>query len=69
MPRNVVDIVINKRITDRFSLKGGISDILNQPVLLLQDGNGDSNWDSSKDNTIQGYKPGQVFSFGLSYRF
>ena len=68
MPRNVVDITFNKRLSDRFSLKGGITDIFNQPLMFLQDGNGDGNFDKKNDQIIQSYRPGQVFSIGFSYR-
>ena len=68
MPRNVIDITFNKRLGERFNLKGGISDILNQPLQLLQDGNGDGTLDPNRDATIQKFKPGQVFSIGFSYR-
>jgi outer membrane cobalamin receptor len=69
MPRNVVDLTVSKRITQRFLMKAGVSDIFNQPLLFLQNGNADTNFDSSTDNIIQSYKPGQVFSLGFSYRF
>jgi outer membrane receptor protein involved in Fe transport len=73
MPRNVIDLTFNKRLSERLQIKGGISDILNQPLSLLQDGNDDGSFDSDKDPVkdpiVQQYKPGQVFSLGLSYRF
>lgn len=73
MPRNVIDLTFSKRISDRLLIKGGISDILNQPISLLQDGNNDGSFDSDKDPVkdpiVQQYKPGQVLSLGLSYRF
>ena len=68
MPRNILDITFNKRLSERFNLKGGISDILNQPIQFLQDGNGDGKFDREKDSSIQKYTPGQVFSIGFSYR-
>ncbi len=68
MPRNVVDLTFNKRIGERFNLKGGISDIFNQRNQLLQDSNGDGKLDPKKDATIQGFRPGQVFSVGFSFR-
>ena len=68
MPRNVIDITFNKRLSERFNLKGGISDILNQPLLFLQDANGDGKFDRNKDSSIQNFKPGQVFSIGFSCR-
>ncbi len=69
MPRNVLDLTISKRITERFIIKGGISDIINQPVLLLQDGNGDGDFDREKDQTIMSYRPGQVASIGFTWKF
>ncbi len=68
MPRNVVDITFNKRISERFNLRGGITDILNQPLQFLQDANGDGNHEDGTDSRIQSFKPGQVFSIGFTYR-
>lgn len=69
MPRHVVDITFNKRIGQRFQLRGGISDILNQPMLLLSDGdNGNVKFDSGNDGRVQDYRPGQVFSIGFSMK-
>jgi hypothetical protein len=69
MPRNVLDLTFSKGITKNFIVKGGITDILNQKALILQDGNQDKNYDSSKDQIIQSYSPGSVFSLGLTYTF
>ncbi len=73
MPRNVVDLVFTKRITERFQVKGGISDILNQPLVFMQDGNKvdgsqDGSYDLDKDVVVQQYKPGQVVSIGFNWR-
>ncbi len=69
MPRQVVDLTFTKRLGERFQIKGGISDILNQPIQLLQDGdNGNVKFSGSNDGKVQDYKPGQVFSLGLSVR-
>jgi outer membrane receptor for ferrienterochelin and colicin len=68
MPRNVIDLTFSKKIGERLQIKGGISDILNQPITLLQDGNNDGTFSRSKDQTIQKYKPGQVFSIGFSWK-
>jgi len=67
MPRHVVDLTFSKRV-GRFQVKGGVSDIFNQPWLLLQDGNGDKKLDPKTDQVIQKFKPGQVFSIGFSVR-
>jgi TonB-dependent receptor len=68
MPRNVVDLTFSKTLNQRFTLKGGISDILNQPMLFLQDGNNNGKLERKTDNVVQKYKPGQVFSIGFSFR-
>jgi TonB-dependent receptor len=69
MPRNVIDLTFSKGITKNLIVKGGITDILNQKALILQDGNQDKNYDADKDQTIQSYKPGSVYSLGLVYTF
>ncbi len=68
MPRNVLDLTFNKRLAGKFTLKGGITDILNQPMVLLQDGNADKKLDRKSDQVIQKFRPGQVFSIGFSVR-
>lgn len=72
MPRNLVDLTFTKRLSDRFQIKGGISDILNQPFSFWQDGNGDGKFDNNADPItdpiVQQYKPGQVFSLGFSWK-
>ena len=69
MPRNVLDLTFSKGITKNLLIKGGITDILNQKVLILQDGNQDSVFDNNKDQIIQSYNPGSVYSLGLAYIF
>lgn len=64
-PRNVIDLTFTKRLNERFSVKGGVTDILNQSIpyynSAVQGGPLDTN--------IQSYKPGQVFSLGVIARF
>ncbi|HEY8935822.1 MAG TPA: TonB-dependent receptor [Cyclobacteriaceae bacterium] len=68
MPRGVLDLTFSKQIGERLQLKGGITDILNQPVTFLQDGNDDGKFDRSKDQVVQKYRPGQVFSLGFTWK-
>ncbi|TAG40615.1 MAG: TonB-dependent receptor [Cytophagia bacterium] len=68
MPRNVVDLTFSKGIKDRWTIKGGIQDILNQPFQILQDANGDKKFDRETDLTVQKYRLGQLFSLGFAYR-
>ncbi len=67
MPRNVVDFTFSKEIAKNLMLKGGITDILNQRNLIIQDGNKDNTFDSNVDQIIQSYSPGRTYSLGLVY--
>lgn len=67
MPRNVLDITFSKGIGERWTLKGGVTDLINQSVLILQDGNQDGKFSRTGDQIIQDYKPGRVFSLGFSF--
>jgi TonB-dependent receptor len=68
MPRHQLDLTINKRVGEKLELKFGVSDILNQDMLILQDANKDGKLRKGKDQQIQGFKPGQLFSAGFSMR-
>ncbi len=68
MPRNVVDISVSKGLGERFVLRAGIKDLVNQEFLLLQDGNEDGIFDRQNDQIFRRFKPGSVFSLGLSYK-
>lgn len=74
MPRHVLDLTFSKTLGERLTLKGGISDILNQPLMLLQDADNNKKLEKNTTNNavgdriIQSYKPGQVFSLGFSFR-
>lgn len=69
MPRHSIDLSFSKRIYKSLTLNGGIADILNMPILLLQDGNQDGVFDRELDQTIQNFRPGQVVSLGLRWLF
>ena len=67
MPRHVLDISFSKRIYKNMMLNGGISDILNMPMLLLQDGNQDGIFDRVNDQIIQTFRPGPIVSLGFRW--
>ncbi|MBB6001858.1 TonB-dependent receptor [Arcicella rosea] len=67
MPRNVVDFTFSKEIARNLILKGGITDILNQRNLIIQDGNKDNTYNANVDQVIQSYSPGRTYSLGLVY--
>jgi hypothetical protein len=68
MPRHVLDLSFTKGLGRHFELKGGIQDILNQKVRLIQDSNDDARI-SGADETIQDYQKGAYSSLGLTYKF
>lgn len=68
MPRNVFDITFSKELGTRWVIKGGVTDILNQTNVLLQDGNVDGKFDRVNDQLIQTFRPGQTVQLGFSYR-
>ncbi|ALI99393.1 TonB-dependent receptor [Rufibacter tibetensis] len=68
MPRNVLDLSFTKGLGRHFEIKGGIQDILNQKVRLIQDSNDDAKI-TGVDETIQDYQRGSYSSLGLSYKF
>jgi outer membrane receptor for ferrienterochelin and colicin len=67
MPRNILDLTFSKKVAKNIQIKGGISDILNNKNIVLQDGNQDGNFDVNTDQTIQSFSPGRVFSLGIIY--
>lgn len=69
MPRNTIDISVTKGITDRWSVKLGIQDILNQDVLLLQDANEDGVLNRDNDQQMQSYARGTYYTLTLKYKF
>jgi TonB-dependent receptor len=69
MPRNVLDLSISKEIGKKLLLKGGVSDLLNASFVVIQDGNQDNVFDVKKDQIIQSYRPGSVFSASLVFAF
>ncbi len=65
LPRNVLDLTFTKRLSEKISLKGGITDILNQPIRYYNS----ATQGGELNQVIQSYKPGQVFSIGFLARF
>ncbi len=67
LPRNILDLTFSKKVAKNIQIKGGISDILNNKNIVLQDGNQDGNFDLNTDQTIQSFSPGRVISLGIIY--
>ncbi len=69
MPYNLLDFTITKGLGSHFELKAGVSDLLNNSMVLLQDANQDKKFDIVHDQIIQKYNPGTSYSLGLTYKF
>lgn len=68
MPRNLLDFTITKGLGKHFELKAGISDILNEPDVLLQDANADGVFNKEKDQVIQRFSHGMLLNAGVIIR-
>ena len=68
MPRNVIDLVVTKELGSKIIFKAGVSDLLNQPGRILQDGNQDGKWSPVNDQIIQQFAPGRLVQAGVSYK-
>lgn len=68
MPRNVLDFSISKTFKQKFQVKFSIADILNQKLVLLQDGNNDDTFNSDNDQIIQSGRIGSLYTLGFSYK-
>lgn len=70
MPRHVIDLTIAKRITEKLEFRGGISDLLNAPIRLREDGNLDNKINSGTvDKPILTTRNGSYFNLGFNYKF
>ena len=70
MPRHTIDLTISRDITDRLSANIGVSDLLNQSVLYLQDDPNNKNlkFERATDPRFMDYKRGSYYTVGLRYR-
>lgn len=69
MPRHTLDFNASYRFKKGIELSLNLKDLVNQDVVLLQDGNGDKKWNKKSDQIFQKYKPGQTISLGVKYTF
>jgi len=71
MPRHAVDLTIVKEFSKRFTMKFGVSDLLNYKTQMWQDtdGNGKIDMKTNKtDHEIMSFRRGQLINVGLSYK-
>jgi hypothetical protein len=69
MPRNLIDLSISKRISEKLELTFAVCDILNQEFILLQDANNNGRFERDVDQRIMSYRMGQVFSASAKFNF
>lgn len=81
MPRNVLDLAISKKLGDKFEIKGGIKDILNEKTEMIQTVNtavdmseltgGAQNGVKMfrRDQITKSFQPGRYFTLGITYKF
>lgn len=67
IPRNVIDFTFLKKFASGLSIKAGIKDILNQPVVIRQIMTSDNLPDATIK--VKSYRPGRSVSLGFTYNF
>jgi outer membrane receptor protein involved in Fe transport len=67
--RNTVDLSISQKISKHFWLSFAIQDILNQPIMLVQDTNRDGKFKKDgSDKEIMNYRRGSYYSIGIKFK-
>ena len=77
MPRNIIDFTISKifnlskattKIRQQLEIRFGLQDLLNQPILMVQDINGNNRVERHKDWNFSSFQRGRYVTFGINYR-
>ncbi|WP_167855708.1 TonB-dependent receptor [Hymenobacter fodinae] len=66
VPRNVVDLVLTKRLAKHWELRAAWQDIFNQPVQLVQDTDRNGKY-SSNDSSYRSLRRGSSTTLGLNF--
>ncbi len=71
MPRHSLDITFSREISKTFTLKFGVSDVLNYKHQLWQDTDGDGkiSYKNDIDQQLLVFRRGQMFNLGLTFKF
>jgi hypothetical protein len=74
MPRNLIDITLNKKVGKYVTIKLGVKDLFNQPVDMRQNERiqlvpGVSDSYAKRVQRTQVYKPSSSFTAGVSLSF
>lgn len=77
-PRNLLDLQVTYNISKNSELRASVKDLLNAPVVLYYDQNGNKRFDnpvfteqvvSTEDYILQKYRPGSTFTLQYTLRF
>ena len=81
LPRNVLDLAVSKKLSDKFEIKAGIKDIFNGQFRTIQtintsvdmseiNGGSTSNVQHFNRNQVtKSYRPGRYVTLGITYKF
>ena len=69
MPRHSLDFNASYTFKKQVELSLGLTDLINQQYVLLQDGNSDRKLKRKQDQVFQSYKTGTQISLGVKYTF
>jgi outer membrane receptor protein involved in Fe transport len=70
MPRHSLDITLTKTLSQRASIRFGISDVLNSKSYIREDANLDNNvTDESTNKIVRSTRNGQYVTLGVSLKF
>lgn len=69
MERHLIDLSVTKTFKDKYSIRFGIQDLLNQDTILLQDANADGNLSKDNDQRLRYFNRGTYFSLAFMYKF
>jgi outer membrane receptor for ferrienterochelin and colicin len=69
LPRSLLDISASYEFKNGLALTAGVSDVLNAETVWIQDGNANGKLERNKDQRIQTFRPGSVFSIGAKFNF
>lgn len=77
MPRNIIDLSVskifnlsgpNRKIQHQLEARFGLQDLLNQPILMVQDINGNNRVERHDDWTFSSFRRGRYVTVGFNYR-
>ena len=68
MPRHQIDLTVSKQLNEKWDLKLGVQDILNQKYRISQDQNRDHKIDGNDQSISSKIRPGQYITLGVTFK-